>query len=51
MCIEGFGDCWTVNNSIYSEFLGIPIALFGVGAYLSILVLLWMEDPNQFWMV
>jgi uncharacterized membrane protein len=49
MCLEGFGDCWTVNNSIYSEFLGIPIALFGAGAFLSILVLLWIENRNQFW--
>jgi uncharacterized membrane protein len=49
MCLENFGDCWTVNNSIYSEFLGIPIAIFGAGAYLSILVLLWMETRNEFW--
>jgi uncharacterized membrane protein len=49
MCIEGFGDCWTVNNSIYSELFGIPIALFGAGAYLSVLVLLWLETRNPFW--
>jgi uncharacterized membrane protein len=49
MCIEGFGDCWTVNNSIYSELFGIPIALFGAGAYVSILVLLWLETRNSFW--
>ena len=51
MCLEGFGDCWTVNNSVYSEFLGIPIAIFGAGAFLTILVLLWLENRNQFWMV
>jgi uncharacterized membrane protein len=50
MCLEGFGDCWTVNNSMYSEFLGIPIALFGAGAYASILALLWMETQHKFWM-
>jgi uncharacterized membrane protein len=49
MCIEGFGDCWTVNNSIYSELFGIPIALFGAGAYLSVLLLLWLETRNSFW--
>jgi uncharacterized membrane protein len=49
MCIQGFGDCWTVNNSIYSEFFGIPIALFGAAAFLSILILLWLETRNQFW--
>jgi uncharacterized membrane protein len=49
MCIEGFGDCWTVNNSIYSELFGIPIALFGAGAFLSVLILLWLETRDLFW--
>jgi len=49
MCLEGLGDCWSVNNSIYSEFIGIPIALFGVGAYLSIISLLWVETRSVFW--
>jgi uncharacterized membrane protein len=49
MCLEGIGDCWTVNNSMYSEFLGIPVALFGAAAYLSILGLLWLEGRNSFW--
>jgi uncharacterized membrane protein len=49
MCLEGIGDCWTVNNSMYSEFLGIPVALFGAAAYLSILGLLWLEVRNSFW--
>lgn len=33
LCIEGIGDCWTVNNSSYSEWNGIPISLFGILAY------------------
>jgi uncharacterized membrane protein len=49
MCLEGIGDCWSVNNSIYSEFLGIPVAIFGAGAYLSILVIMWLETKNAFW--
>lgn len=28
-------DCEIVNKSIYSEILGIPVALLGFGAYLS----------------
>lgn len=51
MCIEGFGDCWSVNNSIYSELFGIPIALFGAGAYIAVLVLLFLETRTRFWMV
>lgn len=35
----GVGDCELVNTSRYSEFLGIPVALFGMGAYAAILVL------------
>lgn len=27
-------DCGTVQNSVYSEFLGIPIAYFGLATYL-----------------
>ena len=38
------GDCDAVNSSIYSEVAGIPIALFGLGAYLAILAVLLLED-------
>lgn len=36
--------CDTVNNSIYSEVGGVPIALLGLGAYLLIGALLVLED-------
>lgn len=36
--------CDTVNNSIYSEVGGMPIALLGLGAYLVIGALLALED-------
>ena len=39
-CIRGIGDCFSVNTSRYSEFMGIPIALFGVIGYLIIIVVL-----------
>lgn len=37
------GDCESVNSSIYSEVYGIPIALLGAIAYLTILLLLLFE--------
>jgi len=40
----GVGDCEAVNTSIYSAIRGIPIALFGAGAYAAILVLLFLES-------
>ena len=42
-CVEG-GGCDTVNNSIYSEINGIPIAILGLGVYLAIALLLALED-------
>lgn len=42
-------QCSTVNNSSYAEVAGIPIALLGMGAFLTILVLLFMEGRNKFW--
>jgi uncharacterized membrane protein len=38
------GDCESVNNSQYSEIAGIPIALLGAGAFLTILLLLVLEN-------
>jgi uncharacterized membrane protein len=44
-----YGGCETVNTSSYASILGIPIALFGAGAYLVILILLFLENKGQFW--
>lgn len=33
----GVGDCEAVNTSRFSEFLGIPVALMGMGAYAAII--------------
>lgn len=30
----GVGDCEAVNTSRFSEFLGLPVALWGMGAYI-----------------
>lgn len=40
LCIPAIGDCWTVNNSTFSEWHGIPISAFGMLAYLTILFIL-----------
>jgi uncharacterized membrane protein len=45
----GLGECETVNNSPYSEINGIPIALLGIGGYLLIIVLLYLETRGGFW--
>jgi uncharacterized membrane protein len=43
------GDCESVNSSSYAEIGGIPIALLGAGAYLAIILLLLVEQREQFW--
>lgn len=40
---RGVGDCEAVNSSIYSQISGIPIAVLGLGAYLTILAVLALE--------
>jgi uncharacterized membrane protein len=47
MCL-GSGDCSTVNASKYSEIYGIPVGLVGVAGYTSILVMLLLENRNDF---
>jgi uncharacterized membrane protein len=41
----GGGGCETVQESSYAELLGIPVALFGLAAYLSVLALLAWDTP------
>ncbi|MEN6480774.1 MAG: vitamin K epoxide reductase family protein [Anaerolineaceae bacterium] len=50
LCLPGLGDCWTVNNSQYSEIFGIPLSFFGFVAYLSIFLLLTLEIKSTFWL-
>jgi uncharacterized membrane protein len=42
MCL-GNGGCHNVNFSPYSEIYGIPVAVFGLSAYLAILCILVLE--------
>jgi uncharacterized membrane protein len=46
---SGIGDCESVNSSRYAEFAGIPIALFGLLAYLAFLGLLLVERWKPEW--
>lgn len=38
-CTPGLGDCATVNSSRWSELWGIPIAIYGILAFGSLLLL------------
>jgi uncharacterized membrane protein len=42
MCLWN-GGCHNVNFSPYSEISGIPVSVFGIGAYLAILCILALE--------
>jgi uncharacterized membrane protein len=48
MCIQGLGDCFTVNTSKYSEIAGIPVAILGAAAYLALFLILFNEDRTNF---
>ena len=47
MCL-GNGGCSVVNNSIYAQVYGIPVAVIGVGGYLAILVSLLLRIRSPF---
>lgn len=49
MCIQGLGDCWSVNISRYSMIGGIPVSVLGALAYLAILALLLLELRGGIW--
>lgn len=48
LCIQGVGDCWSVNTSIYSQVLGIPVSLIGLLGFLAILVIYLCENKTGF---
>ena len=45
VCVAS-GGCETVRESEYAEIADVPVALLGVGAYISILVLVAWDSPN-----
>jgi uncharacterized membrane protein len=50
VCVLGEG-CEIVNTSQYSSIGGIPIAIFGAGAYITLFVALYLEARNKFFEV
>jgi uncharacterized membrane protein len=48
MCIKGIGDCLSVNSSVYSQILGIPIALIGSLGYLAFILVVLLENRSEF---
>ncbi len=46
LCIQGVGDCWSVNTSIYSEVFGIPVSILGLVAY-AVMMFLWIMLPKN----
>lgn len=45
MCLEGVGNCWSVNTSPYSTIYGIPVSIFGAMAYL-VLIAIFVLEPK-----
>jgi len=44
LCIQGVGNCESVNTSSYAEVMGIPVAVLGAGTYLLIIMILLSES-------
>jgi uncharacterized membrane protein len=43
VCVQGLGDCNSVNNSPWSQLMGIPVAAIGALGYVAILAALLLE--------
>jgi uncharacterized membrane protein len=43
LCIQGVGNCESVNTSSYAEVMGIPVAVLGAGTYLLLIIILLSE--------
>lgn len=48
LCLQGVGNCFSVNTSRYSEWKGIPVAIIGMVAYITILAILLTEHRFSF---
>ncbi len=45
-CVGGGGGCERVQSSEYADFLGVPVAVLGLGTYLTILAGLVTRGPG-----
>jgi uncharacterized membrane protein len=46
-CTPGLGDCATVQNTQWSTLWGIPIAILGALAYLSLIICVIFKNRNR----
>ncbi len=46
-CTPGLGDCAAVNNSPWSELMGIPVAYLGAAAFGAILLILVLQQASK----
>ena len=46
MCLEGIGDCWSVNLSPYSSIYGIPVSVLGACAYIVLIGIFVFENKR-----
>lgn len=49
LCIQGVGNCWSVNISRYSELVGIPVALLGAITFSFLTLAIWLENSKHSW--
>lgn len=49
LCIQGVGNCWSVNISRYSELFGIPVALLGAITFSFLTLAIWLENSKHTW--
>lgn len=49
LCIQGVGNCWSVNISRYSELFGIPVALLGAITFSFLTLAIWLENSKHAW--
>ena len=50
LCFIHSGDCFSVNNSKYSEIFGIPVSVFGALTYLAICIIFLVDSKSAFMM-
>ncbi|MBI1742342.1 vitamin K epoxide reductase family protein [Candidatus Acetothermia bacterium] len=55
ICFGGNKGCETVQNSPYSEVVGIPVALIGLAGYIALALMTFLrmkiEEPMKTWLV
>src|SRR5271165_3578978 len=50
-CVQGHNECEAVQTSVYSKFLGVPVALMGLLGYIAIVISLLVAENETSRMV